>query len=123
MKQEIIQVLHTSFESAAYEQNGVEYWLARDIQMLLQYSEWRNFIKVIEKAQISCENAGQIIIDHFVDFNKMVYVGSGAQREVADMMLTRYACYLIAQNGLCNSQFYKFINNCESTFFKVFIQL
>lgn len=99
MKQELIKKLHTSFEEAAYEQDGVEYWLARDLQELLGYTEWRNFLKVVVKAKNACENSGQSIVDHFVGINKMVGIGSGTQRAVEDIMLTRYACYLIAQNG------------------------
>ncbi len=99
MKQELIKKLHASFEDAAYEQDGVEYWLARDLQELLGYMEWRNFLNVVEKAKVACENSGHHNSDHFVDINKMVRLGSGAQRQVDDYMLTRYACYLIAQNG------------------------
>jgi DNA-damage-inducible protein D len=73
--------------------------LARDLQQLLGYTEWRNFYKVILKAKTACELSEQSIVDHFVDINKMVQIGSGATKEVDDIMLTRYACYLIAQNG------------------------
>jgi len=99
MDKQIITKLNKSFEDSAYEQNGVEYWLARDLQVLLEYDEWRNFFKVIEKAKISCQNAGQNINDHFVEVNKTIPMPKGATKEVEDFMLTRYACYLIAQNG------------------------
>lgn len=100
MKTELIQSLTENFEAHAQRtESGVEFWLARDLQYLLGYTEWRNFTTVITKAKTSCEVAGQAIADHFVDVNKMVDLGSGSQREVDDIMLTRYACYLIAQNG------------------------
>ena len=99
MKKELIVQLRKSFEESAYEAQGVEYWLARDLQKLLDYEEWRNFVNVIEKAKISCKNSGQNIYDHFVDINKTIPMPKGATKEIEDLMLTRYACYLIAQNG------------------------
>mgnify|MGYP001598224282 CR=1 FL=1 len=99
MQKELIVKLNKTFEESAFEQNGIEYWMARDIQELLDYTEWRNFLLVIDKAKTACINSGQDIGNHFVDVNKMVKLGSGSERQIDDMMLTRYACYLIAQNG------------------------
>lgn len=100
MEKQIIQSLTESFESFAHKtEEGIEFWIARDLQHLLGYSEWRNFQKVISKAKTACELSRQNIQDHFVDVNKMVDIGSGAQKGIDDIMLTRYACYLIAQNG------------------------
>ncbi len=99
MKTELIATLQKSFEEYAHTVDGVEFWYARDLQKLLDYGEWRNFVNVIEKAKISCKNAGQKVEDHFVDVNKTIAMPKGASKEIDDFMLTRYACYLIAQNG------------------------
>lgn len=100
MKTELIETLTGTFEDHAnVTDGGVPFWLARDLQQLLGYAEWRNFSLVISKAKTACEVAGQNVEDHFVDVNKMVELGSGSRREVDDMMLSRYACYLVAQNG------------------------
>ena len=99
MKTEEIKELFTKFESIVCEYNGVECWSARELYKLLGYVEWRNFLTIVEKAKTSCENAGMSFKDHFVDVNKMVNLGSGSKRSIDNILLTRYACYLIAQNG------------------------
>lgn len=99
MEKETIIRLNKSFEESAYEQEGVEYWFARELQELLGYSDWRNFVNAVDKAKESCKTTGEADLDHFVDITKMVKIGSGAERKQDDIMLTRYACYLIAQNG------------------------
>lgn len=99
MEKDTIVKLNNRFEEYAYEQDGIEYWLARELQELLGYADWRNFLNAINKAKESCLTTGEAVSDHFVDVTKMVRIGSGAERKQDDMMLTRYACYLIAQNG------------------------
>jgi DNA-damage-inducible protein D len=99
MEKVIIAKLHKSFEASSYEEDGIEYWLARELQSLLGYADWRNFLNTVDKARDSCRITGEGVSDHFVDVTKMVSIGSGAERKKEDIMLTRYACYLIAQNG------------------------
>lgn len=95
-----IRRMVSAFESAALTQDDeVEFWLARDLAHLLKYSDFRNFLLVVEKAKISCVNSGIRAQNHFVDVNEMVNIGSGARRQIEDIKLSRYACYLIAQNA------------------------
>lgn len=100
MKTDLVHNLTQNFEAHAnHTESGVEFWLARDLQHLLGYSKWDNFLNAVSKAKTACEVSGHAVPDHFADVGKMVDLGSGSQREVDDIMLTRYACYLIAQNG------------------------
>jgi DNA-damage-inducible protein D len=101
VKKELIVELHASFEKMMHveEETGVEFWLARDLQEVLGYQTWRSFEQVVQKALTACHTSGYDTHDHFAEISKMVPLGSGAEREVGDYMLTRYACYLIAQNG------------------------
>ena len=111
MKAEQIKELFAQFEVAAAEYEGIECWSARELQNLLGYSKWENFQKVIDKAKESCRNAGEQITDHFPDVRKMVPIGSGAEKEIDDILLTRYACYLIAQNGDSRKEEISFAQN------------
>jgi len=99
LKTEEIKALFAQFERASAEIEGVECWSARELQTLLGYTQWRNFLNTIDKAKEACENAGEKVQYHFADVSKMVEIGSGAEKAIDDIILTRYACYLIAQNG------------------------
>jgi DNA-damage-inducible protein D len=100
MKTEIVQTLTSTFEAHAQQtEGGVEYWLARDLQHLLGYTKWDNFLNVVAKAKTACEVSGHQVFDHFADVGKTIQMPKSAEKEVPDLMLTRYACYLIAQNG------------------------
>jgi DNA-damage-inducible protein D len=100
VKTELVQSLTTNFEAHAQQtETGIEFWLARDIQHLLGYSKWDNFLNVVSKAKTACDVSGHAVPDHFADVGKTIAMPKGAEKEVPDLMLTRYACYLIAQNG------------------------
>lgn len=101
MDKQEISLLKSKFDELAHvdESTGIEFWYARELQAAFSYSQWRRFNEVIEKAKLSCNVSGNIVGNHFADVGKMVDLGSGATREIADVKLTRYACYLIAQNG------------------------
>lgn len=101
MDKQEISLLKSKFDELAHvdESTGIEFWYARELQAAFSYSQWRRFNEVIEKAKLSCNVSGNVVSNHFADVGKMVDLGSGATREIADVKLTRYACYLIAQNG------------------------
>ena len=96
----VIDKTNKSFEDIKHiDENGVEFWYARELMPILQYSNWQNFEKIIDKAKISCENSGISVFEHFIDVNKLSKRANNAEVEIKDYELTRYACYLIAQNG------------------------
>ena len=100
MANDLVNNTEKDFESIKHvDENGTEFWYARELMTMLEYSKWGNFIKVIDKAKESCKNSNMNVLDHFADVGKMIMVAKGAEREIDDYKLTRYACYLIAQNG------------------------
>lgn len=99
MKSEEIKELFVQFEAAAAELDGIDCWSARELKNLLGYSKWENFEKVIDKAKEACSNAGEEVSYHFPDIRKTIQMPKGAEKEINDILLTRYACYLVAQNG------------------------
>ena len=101
MNKELIIALKVKFDDISHfdDENGIEFWYARELQEAFEYTDWRNFVKVIDKAKAACVNSEHLVQHHFVDANKMINLPKGAQREIEDVKLTRFACYLIAQNG------------------------
>ena len=93
MKENIFEIIKR------VDNNGAEYWSSRDIAKVLEYADYRNFLTVIDKAEIACENSGEVIHNHFVEINEMVQIGSGAEKSIETIYLSRYACYLIVQNS------------------------
>ena len=97
---DLVKYSEQTFESIKHiNEYGEEYWLARELQSVLEYAQWRRFSDAIERAKLACKNSGFAIEDHFADIGKMVDIGSGAEREIDDVLLSRYACYLIVMNG------------------------
>jgi len=111
MKTIEIKKLFQAFEKIVCEYNGIECWSARELQNLLGYTQWRNFLSIIDKAKEACTNSGENLSYHFADVSKMVTIGSGAEKPIDDILLTRYACYLIAQNGDSRKEEISFAQN------------
>lgn len=111
MKQEQIKELFEQFEGICYAYNGIECWSARELQKLLGYGKWENFERVIQKAKEACANAGEVVADHFPDVRKTIPMPKGAEKEIEDILLTRYASYLIAQNGDSRKEEISFAQN------------
>ena len=100
MSKKLTKKTMTLFESIKHiDENGVEYWTSRSLWKILEYNEYRNFLPVIEKAKLACENSGQKVEDHFEDIIEMIVIGKGGERQVDSVKLSRYACYLIVQNA------------------------
>ena len=100
MKEKSLPVQQTIFERhKRLDDNGNEFWQARDLSKMLEYSEYRHFLPVLERAKEACENSGYLVADHFEDVLDMVVIGSGAKRKISSVKLSRYACYLIVQNA------------------------
>ena len=99
-KREVTAYSQQTFESIKHiDEKGAEFWLARELQIALEYAQWRRFQESVERAKTACEASGLDVADHFADVGKMVDLGSGSQRKIADIKLSRYACYLIVMNG------------------------
>jgi len=111
MKSEEIKSLFVQFEAASAEIEGVECWSARELQTLLGYNKWENFENVIQKAKNACTNAGEDVANHFPDVRKTIPMPKGAEKEIVDVLLTRYACYLVAQNGDSRKEEISFAQN------------
>lgn len=99
-KKEIVTYSQQTFENIKHtDENGIEFWYARELQATLEYAQWRRFQESIERAKTACEASGLDVEDHFADVGKMINLAKGAQREITDIKLSRYACYLIVMNG------------------------